>query len=103
MKYFINYFRIVDTYLISLQIKEHANKRAYQCSGGTKRKLSFAIAMVGNPSVVLMDEPSVGMDPHSKRFLWDTILCSFQVIFNIYNFIWDKFSSYKIPNHFLRL
>jgi ATP-binding cassette subfamily A (ABC1) protein 5 len=37
------------------------------------------MAMVGNPSVVLMDEPSTGMDPRSKRFLWDTILASFQV------------------------
>ncbi|XP_065201451.1 uncharacterized protein LOC135832246 isoform X2 [Planococcus citri] len=69
---------IVNTYLTALQIQEHADKLSHQCSGGTKRKLSFAIAMVGNPSVVLMDEPSVGMDPHSKRFLWDTILCSFQ-------------------------
>jgi ABC-type transporter Mla maintaining outer membrane lipid asymmetry ATPase subunit MlaF len=38
------------------------------------------MAMVGSPSVVLMDEPSTGMDPRSKRFLWDTILASFQVI-----------------------
>jgi len=49
------------------------------CSGGTKRKLSFAMAMVGNPKIVLLDEPSTGMDPRSKRFLWDTILASFQV------------------------
>lgn len=37
------------------------------------------MAMVGGPKVVLMDEPSTGMDPRSKRFLWDTILASFQV------------------------
>lgn len=60
-------------------MKEHANKRASTCSGGTRRKLSFAMSMVGNPAVVLMDEPSTGMDPRSKRFLWDTILASFQV------------------------
>lgn len=60
-------------------MKEHANKPASACSGGTRRKLSFAMAMVGNPAVVLMDEPSTGMDPRSKRFLWDTILASFQV------------------------
>ncbi|CAB3246103.1 unnamed protein product [Arctia plantaginis] len=70
--------RIVDAYLNGLQIMEHANKNADECSGGTKRKLSFALAMVGCPRVVLLDEPSTGMDPRSKRFLWDTILASFQ-------------------------
>ncbi|KAJ8680638.1 hypothetical protein QAD02_016425, partial [Eretmocerus hayati] len=70
--------RIVDLYLSGLQIHEHANKQTQQCSGGTRRKLSFAMAMIGGPKVVLMDEPSTGMDPRSKRFLWDTILASFQ-------------------------
>ncbi|XP_050668382.1 cholesterol transporter ABCA5-like [Leptidea sinapis] len=70
--------RIVDAYLNGLQIMEHASKNADECSGGTRRKLSFALAMVGCPRVVLLDEPSTGMDPRSKRFLWDTILASFQ-------------------------
>ena len=69
----------MDLYLAGLQIHEHANKQTQECSGGTKRKLSFAMAMIGGPRVVLMDEPSIGMDPRSKRFLWDTILASFQV------------------------
>ena len=43
-------------------------------SGGNKRKLSVAVALVGEPPVVLMDEPSTGMDPGAKRFLWDIIL-----------------------------
>jgi len=73
------YFRVVDLYLTGLQIQEHAGKQSQHCSGGTRRKLSFAMAMVGGPCVVLMDEPSTGMDPRSKRFLWDTILASFQV------------------------
>ncbi|KAK9754118.1 ABC transporter [Popillia japonica] len=68
----------VNMYLSGLQIQEHADKQTHQCSGGTRRKLSFAMAMVGNPKVVLLDEPSTGMDPRSKRFLWDTILASFQ-------------------------
>ncbi|XP_026281728.1 cholesterol transporter ABCA5 isoform X3 [Frankliniella occidentalis] len=70
--------RLSDAFLAGLQMKEHANKPAAACSGGTRRKLSFAMSMVGNPAVVLMDEPSTGMDPRSKRFLWDTILASFQ-------------------------
>ncbi|KOX68527.1 ATP-binding cassette sub-family A member 5 [Melipona quadrifasciata] len=71
-------YRIVDLYLTGLQIHEHADKQTQECSGGTRRKLSFAMAMIGGPKVVLMDEPSAGMDPRSKRFLWDTILASFQ-------------------------
>ncbi|GFG35680.1 hypothetical protein Cfor_11467 [Coptotermes formosanus] len=70
--------RVVDLFLTGLQIHEHAGKESQHCSGGTRRKLSFAMAMVGGPCVVLMDEPSTGMDPRSKRFLWDTILASFQ-------------------------
>lgn len=70
--------RIVDAYLSGLQIMEHAGKNAETCSGGTRRKLSFALSMVGCPRVVLLDEPSTGMDPRSKRFLWDTILATFQ-------------------------
>ena len=42
-------------------------------SGGNKRKLCVAVALVGSPGVVLMDEPSTGMDPGAKRFLWDLI------------------------------
>ncbi|XP_055621731.1 cholesterol transporter ABCA5-like [Toxorhynchites rutilus septentrionalis] len=69
--------RLVTTYLTGLHISEHANKHTQHCSGGTRRKLSYAMAMVGAPKVVLLDEPSTGMDPKSKRFLWDTILASF--------------------------
>ncbi|XP_042143725.1 cholesterol transporter ABCA5 [Ixodes scapularis] len=60
-----------------LNIQEHAAKRAKQLSGGTKRKLSYAISMLCKPRVVLLDEPSTGMDPQSKRFLWDTICSTF--------------------------
>ena len=42
-------------------------------SGGNKRKLSVAVALVGDPPVVLLDEPSTGMDPGAKRFLWRII------------------------------
>ena len=93
---FIKFFllilhRIVDLYLSGLQIHEHADKQTQECSGGTRRKLSFAMAMVGGPRVVLMDEPSTGMDPRSKRFLWDTILASFQVC--------NKFITEKSKNY----
>lgn len=69
--------RLANQIMKGLRIEEHAKKYANDCSGGTKRKLSYGLAMLGDPKVVLMDEPSSGMDPQSKRFVWDTILASF--------------------------
>ena len=42
-------------------------------SGGGKRKLCVAVALVGNPAVVLLDEPSAGLDPVARRKLWDVV------------------------------
>ncbi|XP_059079473.1 cholesterol transporter ABCA5-like isoform X1 [Tigriopus californicus] len=73
-----NIGRLTNQFMEGLQIEEHSNKYAKDCSGGTKRKLSYAMAMLGDPKIVLLDEPSTGMDPQSKRFVWDTILASFK-------------------------
>ena len=37
------------------------------------RKLSVAIALIGNPSIILLDEPSSGMDPEARRFMWTAV------------------------------
>lgn len=57
-----------------LGLSEYAGNCAGTYSGGNKRKLSTAIAMIGCPPLVLLDEPTTGMDPHSRRFLWTAIL-----------------------------
>lgn len=64
--------------LITKQIKEmdlvnYTNVNAGQLSGGNKRKLQCAIALIGNPPIVLLDEPSTGVDPQAKRFMWTII------------------------------
>jgi ATP-binding cassette subfamily A (ABC1) protein 3 len=64
----------VDRLLNKLRIQEFANKLAGSLSGGNKRKLSLAIAMIGDPRVLVLDEPSTGVDPFSRRMLWDVIL-----------------------------
>ncbi|XP_034091957.1 phospholipid-transporting ATPase ABCA1-like isoform X2 [Gymnodraco acuticeps] len=57
-----------------LGLVKYSNKSAGTYSGGNKRKLSTAIALIGCPPVVFLDEPTTGMDPKARRFLWDCIL-----------------------------
>ena len=45
----------------------------FRFSGGNKRKLSTAIALVGGPPIVFLDEPTTGMDPVARRLLWDAL------------------------------
>ena len=56
-----------------MNLKEYENICAGTYSGGNKRKLSVAIAMLGNPPIVFLDEPSTGMDPKARRFMWNVI------------------------------
>ncbi|XP_070849905.1 phospholipid-transporting ATPase ABCA1-like [Chaetodon trifascialis] len=57
-----------------LGLVRYSNKSAGTYSGGNKRKLSTAIALIGCPPVIFLDEPTTGMDPKARRFLWDCIL-----------------------------
>nr|ALU63310.1 ATP-binding cassette transporter subfamily A member 1-like protein [Oryzias melastigma] len=57
-----------------LGLVQYANKSAGTYSGGNKRKLSTAMALIGCPPVIFLDEPTTGMDPKARRFLWDCIL-----------------------------
>ncbi|XP_019733077.1 ATP-binding cassette sub-family A member 1 isoform X2 [Hippocampus comes] len=57
-----------------LGLVKYATKPAGTYSGGNKRKLSTAIALIGCPPLIFLDEPTTGMDPKARRFLWDCIL-----------------------------
>ena len=59
--------------VMEMGLKKYANKTAGSYSGGNKRKLQVAIALIGNPPVVFLDEPSAGMDPEARRFMWKII------------------------------
>uniref|UniRef100_A0A8C2MH63 ATP-binding cassette, sub-family A member 3 n=1 Tax=Cricetulus griseus TaxID=10029 RepID=A0A8C2MH63_CRIGR len=63
----------VENTLRGLLLEPHANKLVKTYSGGNKRKLSTAIALIGEPAVIFLDEPSTGMDPVARRLLWDTV------------------------------
>ncbi|KAJ6921835.1 ABC transporter A family member 1 isoform X1, partial [Populus alba x Populus x berolinensis] len=64
---------VVMEKLLEFDLLKHANKPSFTLSGGNKRKLSVAIAMIGDPPIVILDEPSTGMDPIAKRFMWEVI------------------------------
>jgi ATP-binding cassette subfamily A (ABC1) protein 3 len=64
---------LVHKKLKEMDLERFKNIEAGQLSGGNKRKLSVAIAMIGNPPIVFLDEPSTGMDPEARRFMWNVI------------------------------
>lgn len=65
--------QVVEDKLKQMDLTDFANKAAGSLSGGNKRKLSVAIAMIGEPSIIFLDEPSTGMDPMARRFMWEVI------------------------------
>nr|XP_038031058.1 ATP-binding cassette sub-family A member 13 [Anas platyrhynchos] len=66
--------KVAEDLVNRLHLNAHVDKLVRTYSAGTKRKLSTAVALVGKPQILLLDEPSSGMDPCSKRYLWKTIL-----------------------------
>uniref|UniRef100_A0AAQ5Y341 Cholesterol transporter ABCA5 n=1 Tax=Amphiprion ocellaris TaxID=80972 RepID=A0AAQ5Y341_AMPOC len=69
---------IIKRVVNALELKDHLNKQAKTLSAGLKRKLCFALSMIGNPQIVLLDEPSSGMDPKSKQRMWRAIRAAFK-------------------------
>ncbi|KAJ3607863.1 hypothetical protein NHX12_024914 [Muraenolepis orangiensis] len=69
---------IINRVVNALELKEHLDKLTKNLSGGLKRKLCFALCMLGNPQIVLLDEPSAGMDPKSKQRMWRAIRAAFK-------------------------
>jgi ATP-binding cassette, subfamily A (ABC1), member 3 len=61
--------KTVDNWLKQLQIVEFRDRQVKYLSGGTKRKLNTAVAMLGDPDVIFLDEPTTGLDPKSRHFV----------------------------------
>ena len=64
---------VVKAMIEEMSLSEFTNKIAGRLSGGNKRKLSVAISFLCGPPIVLLDEPSTGMDPEARRFMWSVI------------------------------
>ncbi|KAF5332545.1 hypothetical protein D9611_005149 [Ephemerocybe angulata] len=63
----------IESILKATALVTYADRLASKLSGGNQRKLSLAIALIGNPAVILIDEFSTGIDPKMKRDMWQTL------------------------------
>lgn len=63
----------VDALLQMVGLEEKRNARANELSGGQQQRLSIALALVNDPRIVFLDEPTTGLDPQARRALWSTI------------------------------
>jgi len=65
--------RVVTDLLERFDLAESAGKPASTYSGGMRRKLDLAMTLVGNPRIIFLDEPTTGLDPRSRRTMWDIV------------------------------
>jgi len=63
----------VDSVIDLLDLREIEHRKFGKLSGGQKRKVGIACALVGNPEIVFLDEPTLGLDPIARREIWDII------------------------------
>ena len=64
---------IINALMEEMNLISFKDKESGRLSGGNKRKLSVAIAIICNPPIILLDEPSTGMDPEARRYMWGVI------------------------------
>jgi ABC-2 type transport system ATP-binding protein len=65
--------RVVTDLLDRFDLTESAQKLVSTYSGGMRRKLDLAMTLVGKPKIIFLDEPTTGLDPRSRRTMWDII------------------------------
>jgi ABC-2 type transport system ATP-binding protein len=65
--------RVIDRLLERFDLAEAAPKLVSTYSGGMRRKLDLAMTLAGDPSIIFLDEPTTGLDPRSRRTMWDII------------------------------
>lgn len=64
----------VNQVLDMVNLREYQNIRVMNLSGGLKQRVALAIAVIGNPDILFLDEPTTGLDPEARREIWNAIL-----------------------------
>jgi ABC-2 type transport system ATP-binding protein len=76
LRLFAGYYehsRPVDEVVELVGLKEKRDDRVRRLSGGQRRRLDLGIALVGDPELIFLDEPTTGFDPHARRQAWETL------------------------------
>src|SRR6185436_10526971 len=76
VRLFASYYpapRDPDETLALVGLEEAADRRVRGLSGGQRRRLDLALALVGDPDLLFLDEPTTGFDPEARRAAWETI------------------------------
>ena len=76
LKLFAGYYtspRDIEQVLALVGLSDRRNARVRTLSGGQKRRIDLGLALVGNPELIFMDEPTTGFDPEARHQAWDTI------------------------------
>lgn len=68
-----NPVQVADDLLKRFGLTDAANKRAGTYSGGMKRRLDIAMSLIGNPPLIFLDEPTIGLDPEGRLEVWKTV------------------------------
>jgi len=63
----------VDELVAMAELKEKAGSRVNELSGGQHKRLSIALALVNDPDIVFLDEPTTGLDPQARRRIWEMV------------------------------
>lgn len=66
--------RPVEEIMELINLTDHRNKRVKVLSGGQKQRLAIGLAMVSDPDILFLDEPTTGLDPQARRNIWDIVL-----------------------------